>query len=145
MDGLKNVITYIKYLDSLIGLYIVCTKNHLDEGNTYEEKIRKFQQAFDAVHMRYGLSETTKVHVWYSHVKDFISKCGHTMAMFSDEPIETCHGRLRFMERRHNFRCRNLVGKYKSQRSKSSFDMWNIKNLNLITKKKKKKRGGGYW
>ena len=26
-----------------------------------EEKIRKFQQAFDAVHMRYGLSETTKV------------------------------------------------------------------------------------
>ena len=138
---------YIKYLDSLRGLYIVCTKNHLDEGNTYEEKIRKFQQAFDAVHMRYGLSKTTKVHVLYSHVKDFISKCGHTMAMFSDEPIETCHGRLRFMERRHNFRCRNLVGKYKSQRSKSSFDMWNMKNLNLIGKNKKMKRniGGGYW
>ena len=27
---------------------------------------------------------------------------GHTMGMFSDEPIETCHGQLRFMERRED-------------------------------------------
>ena len=77
--------------------------------------------------------------------QSYQSKCGHTMAMFSDEPIETCNGRLRFMERRHNLRCRNLVGTYKSQRSKSSFDMWNIKNSNLIEKKMKKKRGCRYW
>ena len=117
----------------------------MDEDNTYEEKIRKFQQSFEAVHTIFNLSETPKVHVLYSHVKDYISKCGHTMAMFSDEPIETSHGRLRFMERRHNFRCRSLVRKYKSQRSKSSLDMlmWNMKNLNLIEKKKKKRDIGG--
>ena len=118
-------------------------ENHLDEDNTYEEKIRKFQQSFEAVHTRFNLSETPKVHVLYSHVKDYISKCGHTMAMFLDEPIETCHGRLRFMERRHNYRCRSLVGKYKSQRSKASFDMWNRKSLYSIDKKKWKIRR--YW
>ena len=134
---------YINYLHSLRELYVVCTQSHMDEDYSYEEKVRKFQQSFDAVHMRFGLSETPKVHVLYSHVKDFISKCGHTMAMFSDEPIETCHGRLRFMERRHNYRCRSLVGKYKSQRSKASFDMWNRKSLYSIDKKKWKIRR--YW
>ena len=118
------------------------SENHLDEDNTYEEKIRKFQQSFEAVHTRFNLSET---HVFYSHVKDYISKCGHTLAMFSDEPIETSHGRLRFMERRHNFRCRSLVRKYKSQRSKASFDMWNRKNLYSIDKKKWKIKRYWWW
>ena len=94
-------------------------------------------------HKTFLCDKCNKVHVLYTHVKDFISKCGHTMAMFSDEPIETCHGRLRFMERRHNYRCRSLVGKYKSQRSKASFDMWNRKNLYSIDKKKWKIKR--YW
>ena len=143
----KNHVDETTFMCEVCSQILMSLENHMDEDNTYEEKIRKFQQSFEAVHTRFNLSETPMVHVFYSHVKDYISKCGHTMAMFSDEPIETSHGRLRFMERRHNFRCRSLVRKYKSQRSKSSFDMWNMKNLNLIKKKKKKKRdiGGGYW
>ena len=42
-----------------------------------------------------------------------------------------------------NYRCRSLVGKYKSQRSKASFDMWNRKSLYSIDKKKWKIRR--YW
>ena len=82
---------------------IVTDKNQRDETTVMCEvcsQIRKFQQSFEAVHTRFNLSETPKVHVLYSHVKDYISKCGHTMAMFSDEPIETSQGRMRLMERR---------------------------------------------
>ena len=71
---------------------LLSSENHLDEDNTYEEKIIKFQQSFEAV---------------------------------------------------QGLRCRSLVGKYKSQRSKPSLDMWNMKNLNLIEKKKKKRDIGG--
>ena len=40
------------------------------------------------------------------------------------------HGQLRFMEKRHNYRCvKSLLGKYKRQMSKGSFDMWNMKNI----------------
>ena len=57
----------------------------------------------------------------------------------SDEPIETCHGQLRFMERRHNYRCnRSLVGKYKGKRSKASFDLWNLRSLQLMAKTRNK-------
>ena len=137
---------YINYLASLRELYIVCTSKHLDDDYSYEEKVTEFQQCFDEVNRVFDLSETTKVHILYSHVREFLSIHGHTMAMFSDEPIETCHGRLRFMERKHNYWCsRSLVGKYKGQRSKASFDLWNLKSLKLMGKTRNKRNKFGYW
>ena len=48
-------------------------------------------------------------------------------------------GQLRFMERRHNYRCnRSLVGKYKGKRSKASFDLWNLRSLQLMAKTRNK-------
>ena len=135
---------YIQYLDSLREIYIVCAKKHLDDDYSYEQKVTRFQQSFDEVHRLFNLSETTKVHILYSHVQEFLSLHGHTMAMFSVEPIETCHGQLRFMERRHNLRCNTLVGKYKGQRSKASFDLWNLKSLKLRNKWRKKGKDR-YW
>ena len=47
-----------------------------------------------------------------------------------------------------SLRCnRTLVGKYKQQRSKSSFDLWNVKNVNLREKRKKRQRKNKfrYW
>ena len=121
---------YINYLASLRELYIVCTSKHLDDDYSYEEKVTEFQQCFDEVNRVFNLSETTKVHILYSHVREFLSIHGHTMAMFSDEPIETCHGRLRFMERKHNYWCsRNLVGKYKNQRSKASVNLHFVRTV----------------
>ena len=137
---------YINYLDSLREIYVVCTNKKLDDDYSYEEKVTEFQQSFDEVNRVFNLSETTKVHILYSHVQEFISIHGHSMAMFSDEPIETCHGRLRFMERKHNFWCsRNLVSKYKGQRSKASFDMWNLKSIKLMDKTRHKKKKFTYW
>ena len=94
---------YINYLESLWELYIVCASKHLEDDYSYEDKVTQFQQSFDEVNRVFNLSETTKVHLLYSHVQEFLSLHGHTMGLFSDEPIETCHGQLRVMERRNNF------------------------------------------
>ena len=45
-----------------------------------------------------------------------------------DEPIESCHGKLRFFERKSNHICRkNLVGRYKGIRTRASFNTFNAK------------------
>ena len=55
-------------------------------------------------------------------------------------------GQLRFMERRHNYRCnRSLVGKYKGKRSKASFDLWNLRSLQLMAKTRNKNGKSSYW
>ena len=118
----------------------------MEDDYSYEDKVTQFQQSFDEVNRVFNLSETTKVHILYSHVPEFLSLHGHTMGMFSDEPIETCHGQLRFMERRHNYRCnRSLVGKYKGKRSKASFDLWNLRSLQLMAKTRNKNGKSRYW
>ena len=59
----------------------------------------------------------------------------------SDKPIESCHGKLRFFERKSNHICRkNLVGRYKDIRTKASFNTFNAKKLRSIVKNKVKKK-----
>ena len=54
--------------------------------------------------------------------------------------------KLRFMERRHNYRCnRSLVGKYKGKRSKASFDLWNLRSFQLMAKTRNKNGKSSYW
>ena len=136
---------YIQYLDSLREIYIVCAKKHLDDDYSYEQKVTRFQQSFDEVHRLFNLSETTKVHILYSHVQEFLSLHGHTMAMFSDEPIETCRGQLRFMERRHNFRCNTLVGKYEGQRSKAISGTWRVWSSGISWERRGKTDTGKFY
>ena len=118
---------YVKYLAALRELYRVCAQKQLKED--YEIEVRNFKDAFEEIHSACGLSETTKVHILSCHVDEFLASHGHTMSHLSDEPIETQHGRLRFFERKHNYVCRrNLLSKYKSIRSKASFDTFNTKH-----------------
>ena len=45
---------YIRYLDSIRELYVVCVKNDLDEDYSYEEKMMNLQEAFEVVNRQYA-------------------------------------------------------------------------------------------
>ena len=130
---------YINYLSAIRELYSVCVQPELKDD--FKVKEENFKEAFEAVHQECLLSETLKVHVLSSHCSEFLSLHGHTLAHLSDEPIETCHGKLRFFERKSNYICRkNLVGIYKSRRTKASFDRWNARRWRLIRSGKNMKK-----
>ena len=87
-----------------------------------------------------------KVHLLSYHIPEFLAKHEHTLAHLSDEPCETVHGRLRFFERKHNYRCRrNPLSKYKSIRSKTSMDTWNTKYRNVRVNAKKDRKRKNYF
>ena len=75
-----------------------------------------------------------------AHCSEFIAWNGHTMGLFMDESIGTCHGKIRHMERTHNYVCkRKTAGKEKARRSLGSMRLWNFKNLNLMKVKATRK------
>ena len=45
---------YIRYLDSIHELHVVCVKNDLDEDYSYEEKVMNLQEAFEVVNRQYA-------------------------------------------------------------------------------------------
>ena len=54
----KNHVDETTFMCEVCSQIFMSLENHLDEDNTYEEKIKKFQQSVEAVHTRFNLSET---------------------------------------------------------------------------------------
>ena len=135
---------YIRYLSAIRELYSVCVQPELKDD--FKVKVENYKEAFEAMHQECSLSETLKVHVLSSHCSEFLSVHGHTLAHLSDEPIESCHGKLRFFERRSNHICRkNLVGRYKGLRTRASFTTFNAKKIRSIVKQKEKRKRFNYF
>ena len=67
------------------------------------------------------------MHIFMDHCYEYMSITGHTLAYYSDEVVETTHGRFRHFEKVHNFTCRNsMTWKTKRSRNRSSFILWNL-------------------
>ena len=142
LNEVDNADVYIQYLASIREVYSACVQRELQES--FEDKVDNFKKAFDAIHTLTSgsVSDTLKVHVLSCHCHEFVAAHGHTLAHLSDEPIETLHGKLRFFERKSNYRCRkNLIGRYKRIRTKAAMDTWNVKSWTKpLSAKAKEKR-----
>ena len=57
----------------------------------YEEVIDKFKLSFDVLRARFGVSETTKLHIIFTHMKQFIQMTGKPIGQFSEQELENFH------------------------------------------------------
>ena len=121
---------YTDYLHSLREFYSILVDKTLYLELAYEKE-RKYRECFQVLHEACGLSETLKQHVLMHHCVEYLELTGHTFKHYSDEIVETTHGKLRYFEKKHNYNWKSFVGKYKSSRSKGSFDLWNAKHAKI--------------
>ena len=126
---------YIDYLHSLREFYSILVDKTLHLELAYKRE-RKYRECFQVLHEACGLSETLKQHVLMNHCVEFLQLTGQTLKYFSDEIVETSHGKLHYFEKKHNYHWKHFVGPHKSARSKGSFDLWNAKHakFNVSTK-----------
>ena len=121
---------YTDYLHTLREFYSILVDKTLYLELAYEKE-RKYRECFQVLHEACGLSETLKQHVLMHHCVEYLELTGHTFKHYSDEIVETTHGKLRYFEKKHNYNWKSFVGKYKSSRSKGSFDLWNAKHAKI--------------
>ena len=94
LDLLGDIIppAYISFLDCLYGL-----RNIIDStfGFTldpyYEDVIQNFTQSFEKLRLEFGVSETTKLHIIFNHVAQFILLTGKPLGEFSEQELENSH------------------------------------------------------
>ena len=94
LDLLADIIPspYVPFLDCLYGL-----RDTIDSafGFTldpfYEDVIQHFQQSFEKLRLEFGVSETTKLHIMFNHVGQFIKMTGKPLGEFSEQELENSH------------------------------------------------------
>ena len=94
LDLLANIIPaeYLPFLDCLYGL-----RDTIDStfGFTldpfYLDVIQRFQQAFEKLREKFGVSESTKLHIIFTHLPQFFQMTGKPLGQFSEQELENSH------------------------------------------------------
>ena len=90
------------FLDCLYGL-----RNTVDStfGFTldpcYKEVIRNFQNCFERLRSEFSVSETTKLHIMFTHVPQFINMTGKSLGEFSEQELENSHSAFEHLWNRY--------------------------------------------
>ena len=84
--------TFLPFLECLYGL-----RDTIDStfGFTldpyYLDVIKRFKESFDKLREEFGVSESTKLHMIFTHLPQFIQMTGKPLGEFSEQELENSH------------------------------------------------------
>ena len=85
----------------------------------YKVVIDAFKKSFDKLRSEFGVSETTKLHIIFTHVSQFIEFTGKPLGEFSEQELENSHSAFE-----------NLWNRYRVK--KSSSDIYSVNYLRAV-------------
>ena len=94
LESLEEILPsdFSLFLDCLVGLRDTI---HSTFGFTldpyYQRVISRFQKSFQDLRNRFSVSETTKLHIIFTHVSQFIELTGKPLGEFSEQELENSH------------------------------------------------------
>ena len=99
---------YSPFLDCLVGLRdtIDSTFGFTLDPN-YQEVIDRFKKSFDNLRSMFGVSVTTKLHIIFTHVSQFIELTGKPLGEFSEQELENSHSAFESLWNRYRVKKTN--------------------------------------
>ena len=99
-------VLFINHLRN-INLLHTLVNSHTLQLETIRSVINQMRETFLKLHTVFGMNETLKLHVIFSHYMEYFELTGHTLLRFSDEVTEAVHSQLRMFEERHKLKRNN--------------------------------------
>ena len=66
-------------------------KSLLNLDPDWKETIHEFKAKFDIAHSMFAVTETTKLHIIFSHIIPFIEHTSTPLAQYSEQELENTH------------------------------------------------------